>query len=254
MRTMIHVIFNDCKRAFISWRFIIAVLLIGVGVYICSMQFGGSSIESLLSNSTGHEDWAALSIIAVTLPFSGAFFEDWNSGNLKLQVIRQKKEVYIFSKFFVCAFSGGMVAVLGRSLLMFIGFINGKSFSMQDYLPDSSVFWRDYFFENNYMFTFWLMIFFSCFLAGSIYAVIGLIISAFITNPFVAYFVPYIFFMIELLLPEKLGHVIISYIEAGYSVYGTVIDNILYDCGVVFIYMAVLLEVYSYGVKRRLNS
>lgn len=88
----------DLKRAIISWKFLIGLLVEIVILYI-------SGFDSALFR-------VCVPVLA-SLPYSTAWMDDYKSGFIKAYIPRTGKRVYILGKISACGLSGGILELLG---------------------------------------------------------------------------------------------------------------------------------------------
>lgn len=228
------------------------VILLGSFYFLFLHQGIQPALTILLEQSMYNNDFAVLNVIAATIPFAGAFYQDWHSGNFQLQIVRSGKNKYGISKIVVCSLSGGMVSVLGRIILLFYGYFNGYPIFPEGYSIEGDVFWRDYFLEDGQIILFFMAAFLSCFMVGAVWAMMGLCLSVYISNPFVIYFLPYVLLLLEKILPKEIPQwMFLSWVWIGWSVTKGLINNLIYTITLPMFYLMVLATLFIIGVKRR---
>lgn len=92
---------TDLRRAVLSWRFLLAVLL----EFLVLWTQGGDSVLHKMCVP-----------VLCALPYAGAWLDEYKSGFVKLALVRSSRRGYILGKFLACGISGGGGEVLGAWL------------------------------------------------------------------------------------------------------------------------------------------
>ena len=97
----------DLKRAFFSKKFLVGVLL---------------QTFALCPAGTDSDLFQISVPVLCTLPYASAWLSDYESGFLKLYLMRTERAYYIIGKILACGVSGGSVTALGGVLyVLFVG-------------------------------------------------------------------------------------------------------------------------------------
>lgn len=165
-----HLFQTECKRVFLSRRFLFAFLVSMAVVLVhlflvvqtyysirpFSDQYHGFLTGNAFSNSltmyTSAERWERYYYLAIpllcTIPFGTSLFEDINSGYINHLLVTHKKSDFLRTRYLVTFISGGMVAVL-PVVLDFI--LTACFFPLSKPYPGyTHVVWPDGFLANVY--------------------------------------------------------------------------------------------------------
>lgn len=187
----------DIKRAFCSIGFLISVIGIWLVYYVGARSeiSYASDVLLLFKYSTGASGFNKIIILFCALPYTTSFCVDWNSKYIRSISIRMgSKKNYAICKIIACALSSGIAVALG--LILFIVPLtfkiplvsttggNFEAFATQTLGGELLV-------KGHYVMYFAIYIYLA-FLSGAFWSLVGLWISAYIPNKFVALFMPFI--------------------------------------------------------------
>lgn len=194
---------NDLKRRVISPSFWIMVFL-AAAAYI------GSSIEELkfawnsrtadvlyfwdMAHNIGY--FTSISLLCCTAINCTSFLNDYHSFYYRSAALRSGKRSYALSKYLLCVVTGGLTLAFGLVLVFLIlmirfPFISENSGALDSYLRSMHHFGRGILERGNY-FGFAAAYAFLAFLFGAVWSAVGVCVSAFITDRYVASFSPYV--------------------------------------------------------------
>lgn len=117
------IVATDMRRAFVSTRFIISILLVA-----CVRLFSGGNIrimEDVVQTYVYGNDLDELVFILCGIPFINGFIEDWNGRSFLPFVSRCGICKYAMSKFFVAIISAVVCSFLGNALYVAVMMYNG---------------------------------------------------------------------------------------------------------------------------------
>ncbi len=196
MRNFMNMLNTDIYKAIKSWRFL-AGIIGTVFVYLLiikpEIRFGSDVLYLYRISVEFTGVYHLMFILMCTIPYSTSFCMDFNSNNIKYSVVRSSVSSYSLSKVLSCAIAGGLAIALGTLI-----FILGASFFRP--LVDSTKEISDAYLattggellsQGKYILYFSIYICLS-FFKGFLWSVVGLLISAYIPNIFVALSSPFI--------------------------------------------------------------
>ena len=162
---MKSIIKTDFSRAFINWKFPLAILLMFLVWDLNSKRFGlREDVLFYFINVWGRSITYLMAILISTIPFLSAHIEEKENHILRYAILRTGVWKYVCSKLIVCFISAFSVCVLGTAL-----FLIKQSF----YVPFLA--------ENSGM------------LCGSM-GVLTMAFSAYIDNSFEIYVIPFLLY------------------------------------------------------------
>ena len=198
---------SNLKRAILSKRFVIAVILLALFEYMDvfrmiyeNMRYqlydsgGGYTLVDLLL-STGNTMFWGMSITVALLPYSCSFVEDENNNSITYMSIRSDKCLYSIATVMACGISAFICTIMGKSLFLAVSSMTCEpcnQYTLEVY--------------GNYITSlsngdYWGFIIGNVILSGlkgSFFALIGLLISSFVKNKMVIFATPvltYFFFI-----------------------------------------------------------
>lgn len=196
-------VLGDLKRAILGRSFLIAfigmVLCLCIGAFSDALTtFRMESVQvmygyhrELLLKALGSDIILFAVPILAAIPYTTAFTDDVRSGYLKPYLTRTSVIRYILGKGIGAAVSGGLalvlgiLAALGLFFLVFSPFEVYGEYAVQSLIPDI------------------VLRLFLFFLAGALWASVGLLASSLTQNVYLAYAAPFIFYYVLIILQER---------------------------------------------------
>lgn len=195
-----------------------------------------------------------LLILLAALPFAAGFCNDWCCQYIRPVVVRSGVKKYALSKVLVCALSAFLVILIGMSLFfVIVGFLLPVAHPnpINEPVPPYGVF-----LEGPAPFLYLLCVCSLFALSASLWAVIGLAVSARLPNKFVAICTPliasYVLPELTLYLPSPCN---LYFLARGRNILhqGAVV-SFLYCAGVFLALIAVAGYLFYWTVKRRMRN
>ncbi len=257
---MLRMLKVDFYRAITNFKFYLAIVGVIVVCYVSTYRYLG--IESELYVDVYYAlgmliDLSMLKKLIVffsALPVVMCFCEEWKNRYTRSAVLRCGKEAYVGAKNFTCILISFLTTAIGISLFLIIyrvfWGVEGSASSYREYPPYGTLIDR-----NGFLYLFIIISIFS--LAMSVWTMVGLVISAYVPNPFVALCTPFITsYLIQemgsMFLPPYLDMYALT--NGSDVIQGSPLETYLYTMGV-FLCMLILLG-YWFGkiVKGRIGD
>lgn len=196
MRNFMNMFNTDLYKAIKSWRFLAGVLgTVFVYLLIIKPEIGfGADVLYLYRISVEFIGvYHLMFILMCTIPYSTSFCMDFNSKNIKYSVVRSSVSSYSWSKVLSCAIAGGLTIALGTLVFIlcasfFRPLVDSTKGISEAYLATTG---GELLSQGKYILYFSIYIGLS-FFKGFVWSVVGLLISAYIPNIFVALSSPFI--------------------------------------------------------------
>lgn len=195
--------------------------------------------------------------ILAVLPATTLFCDDYNSGYIKPILSRIEKKRYIKETVFCSTIAGGLAVFVPTFLTDFLMVICFKPNTLENNLGyqtflDEGIFANIQFIWGGLLVVFLLLLL--SFLFGAVWSNIGLCISAFIPNKYVALATPFaLYFSLHLIL-YKTGSLLLFSPVNMLTAFSDFLPCLPYP----FIYQGILLTaatcIFWWGVKRRLKD
>lgn len=196
---------QECKRAFISYRMLIAtiasigVVFLSIFGYFLSLDSPAMSLTYIFFSSYSYGTTTFLPLLfplICSLPFTTSLIEDRKSGIHNYFLYRFSPIRYITIKLCINGLAGAIAVIIGPVVLMLtlisIRLINGTQWFLADSI--SSI---DYFhtlqIESPYSMMLLVIVF--IFIASLLFSTIGLAISTIIKNVYITWLFPFILFI-----------------------------------------------------------
>lgn len=196
MRNFMNMLNTDIYKAIKSWRFLAGVLgtvLVYLMVIKPEIKFGTDVLYYYRMSVQFIGVYHLMFILMCTIPYSTSFCMDFNSKNIKYSVVRSSVSSYSWSKVLSCAIAGGLAVALGTIIFIlcasfFRPLVDSTRGISESYLATTG---GELLSEGKYILYFSIYICLS-FFKGFLWSVVGLLISAYIPNIFVALSSPFI--------------------------------------------------------------
>lgn len=251
------IFFIDLKQKVITVKFLLASFLMAGGCYLGTAGYGMDSCFNLLVKTLPAMcDFAVFDLIATAFVASGSFCQDYCSGIFPLKLLREGSNRYIFSQIASCIFSSGLITILARLWFLGLLLLTGHSLSLSQFELENNLYPNIFYYhrcmEQGDVLGAFLIVMFSAFLLNSICALAGLAFSSWFPNPYVAWFIPYIFLLMYKIVFYRLKQEYrIDFIGQAGSISGSVSINIIYAVSIAMLHGIVLVLIFYHGVKRR---
>lgn len=250
---------NDLKRRVISPSFWIMTLL-AAAAYIASsieeLKFAWNSRTADvlyffdMAHNIGY--FSSISLLCCTAINCTSFLNDYHSFYYRSAALRSGKRNYALSKYLSCVVTGGLTLAIGLVLVFLIlmirfPFISETSGALDSWLH-SGYFGREILADGN-NFGFAAVCAFLAFLFGAVWSAVGVCVSAFITDRYVASFSPYVIWYVTCrLLVGKFRTEVIF--RGNYNAGGTA-GSLLFAVGYLGAVIAVLGIIFCIKACRR---
>ncbi len=182
----------ECKKMISQKSLYVCALLFAV-IYLISLPDVDFTVIDMLEGVIWGGSFRHLGTICMVLPYGLSFYKEKSSGNLPLILQRSGKKKYCIAKTIACFLSGGFVATIGLLIyLLFLYFVLGvplqmnSGYAQSPYLAASLL-------HAGKITKYFLLRFLTHFLYGGTTAILGVLGSMLLSNPFVASICPYLF-------------------------------------------------------------
>lgn len=256
---IISILFIDVKQKLITRNFLFASLLMAGGSYLGTVGYGmDSCFDLFVTTLPAMSDFAVFNLTITAFIASRSFCQDYHSGVFSFKLLREGIHRYTFSQTTSCILSSVMITILARIWFLVLLLLNGHPLSLTKFELENNlspnVFYYDRCMEQGNILGAFLVVIFSAFLLNSICALAGLAFSSWFMNPYVAWFVPYIFLlMYKILFYHVKQEYRLDFIGQAGSVSHNVFINIIYAASIATLHGLVLILIFYYGIKRRVN-
>ncbi len=217
----------ELKRYIISPIFAVAVLAalaIMVHPIFESLKSIFTIPQSYLYYISGIHTFGSFDLFAPVIaaaPCSAAFYNDFGSGYCKFILPRTSRIKYLLSKIFTCGITGGLAIFIPNFILYIYLFAFGKPHSSDMNILQGSILGA-FEYTNNGLNVMIILLFLS-FLFGFAWSLIGLTVSAFIPNKYVALVAPFmIYFALSTMLSLTDESLVFSPINMLYPNYSQI--------------------------------
>lgn len=197
MKHFFQVFRVDMKRAVLSWGFLLGVVLTLAGLYFSAnrdLRYN-SDVLGVFIYVFRYNNGQSMMVLAATFAFSAGFCWDYNSKMIYPFLIRSNPKTYSMAKVVSCALAGGLCVTLGAAL--FLGICRWVSAGWlptdMEYLAVShggSPFGHGLLEGRIFPFFAWNL--YVIFLSSAFWAVLGLCVSSYMPNKYIAYCAPFI--------------------------------------------------------------
>lgn len=249
---------QEIHRIIYNWKVYVCFVVYFLVIFISTKGAGSIFFElknayqsmlqiNLISN------FSKLLVLVASVPFATSYYEDIQNGYINYIVSRSGTGVYIFTKVTVCAISSFLVSFVGLAMYSLLCcIISGHGVSVR-WIPEGAKFYDVASGSMPWMVVFIMCFFFS--IVSCVYAVMGMTLSAFLPNKFVAVtgtlFMNILVEEINYYLPEFLS---LYFIRNCNTAYGQ--DTKIIVIGSVMVVLGYIILsglVFSRYVKRRIS-
>lgn len=248
---------TDFYRAFLSSGFVIGIFSAVAIFYFGSVGMIShiTSAVAAFNNTFKYNNISKLLILSATFPYAASFCIDWQTRFAFSIMIRSGKTAYALSKCIAAAVTGGLAVAIGAAV--FIGYV---CVTQPGILPEAIAIEMEF---SNEAFgdllvkgeaaLFFLSYLYIIFLQAVFFSSLGLMISAYMPNRYVAYISPFaLSFMLNQIanvfdLPIWLDPVKL----ATARVLGTTASTILWMATATFLSLTVICDILFIGTAKR---
>lgn len=217
--------------------------------------FGRESVSQDIESFLGLAQYRNCLILLGALPFAANFADEWNSGIVKECIARKGVKRYALCNLLFCWFTAVIAVFLGMWIFMCIDSLF-VPWSYINHNPPYCIF-EEYLFNGQGQ----IYLFFSTALFASscaAWAVMGMLVSVFFTNKYVALSMPliacYFIQRINMMAPNwvNLHHISLSYFP--YKYFNSSFLGFLYCVGVYAAIAAVCGLIFYFVLKRKVQN
>lgn len=204
----------EFKRSIFSINTVIAFFLCFICIFIAgsdqSMDFymtNKNAVTFFLLQVDGSRNILILfTPLIVAIPYSSSYALDKKNNFLSNIYIRMDRRKFLFIRAFVNAIVGSSIVAFSLMITLLTSFVVFFKYSIN--LPSGYNIRKSRIFSNVYNFhpiEYALLVIFLFFIAGLIFSTIGLAISSFIVNEYLAIIFPFIFSIVEAIIAAAVG-------------------------------------------------
>lgn len=254
---------SDFKRCFTSPWFFISVIGIIISYFLgdwgdLKYNLATQDVLSFMDISSHIGYFSELTILLSALPYAMSFSEDWNSQFIKSLIIRGGVFKYAVSKIITCIVSAITAILLGTSMLIVIlatriPLVSTISTNYKTFTEGTFGFLLV---SGNHIMYFVIQIFFVAIIC-SVFALVGLVVTTYLPNKFLAITVPIISYFTFLQVGIALGlpaFLKVDKIMKGQFILGEPYMNILYVLALGLIMYIIASYIFYRMVKRNVEE
>ncbi len=195
---------TDLKRQLFSSSFAIMIIIVALSYLVSiidEMKYAwnskGSDVLYFWDIAQNIGYFTSISILCCTAINCTSFLNDYHSNYYRSCVMRSGKLNYTLSKYLSCVVTGGLILALGLDLFLMIlrikfPIISEESSYLEMYVRSSDrIFTGKLLYDGNYIGFFGVYTLLA-FLFGALWSAVGICLSAFLTDKYVASFSPYV--------------------------------------------------------------
>ncbi|MGN0327969.1 MAG: hypothetical protein ACI4D4_03200 [Lachnospira sp.] len=254
----IGLLYQELIKLLCNWKIYVCIIIYVSVAHMASKSAGDNVLNigtayTFITVINGYSNFNKLLVLVASLPFASSYYEDIQNGYINYIVSRSGTGVYIFTKVTVCAISSFLVSFAGLTMYSLLCcIISGHGVSVR-WIPEGG---KYYDVASGSMP--WMIVFILCFLfsiVSCVYAVMGMTLSAFLPNKFVAVtgtlFMNILVEEVNKKLPEFIN---LFSIQLGNTAYGQ--DTKIIVIGSVMVVLGYIILsglVFSRYVKRRIS-
>lgn len=204
MRTFLKAVLTDIRCSLSSPSFVIMAVISALSYLLSSLDelryswdFSGADVLYFWNIAQNIGYFTSASVLCCTAINCTTFLNDYHSNYHRNCVLRSGKLNYTLSKYLSCVVTGGLT--LASGLVVFILILRAKfpliaknSSYLEQYIRFSDTMFTGKILEGGHYIGFFAAQTLLAFLFGALWSAVGICISAFITDKYVASFSPYI--------------------------------------------------------------
>lgn len=195
---------STIRQAILSKAFLITVLAVAAMMIVSSLEVSIKLLTTqgplpygahttLLATALKSDTITMTLPILCTLPFAGAFVDDYNSGFIRMYISRIDTKSYIISKAIGCVIAGGLCIVLGM--------LASHLISTVVFLPLEAVPGKGETISAFYVDTLYSMI--MLFISGGFWSLVGMTIASYSESKYMAYASSFVIYYILIIIKER---------------------------------------------------
>ena len=204
MISFIKALSTDLKRRIFASSFAIMTVIAALSYLLSSIDemkfawdYSGADVLYFWDIAQNIGYFTSLSILCCTALNCTSFLNDYHSDYYRNCVLRSGKLNYTLSKYLSCVITGGLTLALGLVLFILIlrikfPLIAENSSYLELYIRSSDSIFTGNFLRDGHYVEFFAVYTLLAFLFGALWSAVGICMSAFITDKYVATFSPYI--------------------------------------------------------------
>lgn len=242
----------------LTWQHIFNLIIYNLSIGPVTLKEMGAIYLDDIYGSHALSGFDLFAPILAVLPATTLFCEDYNSGYIKSILNRVEKKRYIQEIAICSSVSGGFAVFLPSLITSIFYIVNGKPNTPENaginYFTvfDETVYSKLQFVWGGLLMVILLLVL--AFLFGAVWSNVGLCISAFIPNRYIALAAPFALYFVTHLIFYRIGFLLVLSPVNMLMPATTFIPNISYP----FIYQAVLFVVvvliFDRSIRGRLND
>lgn len=204
MTVFLNAFFAEVRQRFFSPSFVVMTIIAALSYLVSSIDemkyaWNGKGVDVLyfwdMAQNIGY--FTSLSILCCTALNCTSFLNDFNSNYYRSCVLRSGKLNYTLSKYLSCVITGGLTLALGLIIFILIlrvglPLIAEDSSYLEMYVRSSDSIFTGELLKSGHYIGFFAVYALLAFLFGALWSAVGICLSAFITDKYVASFSPYI--------------------------------------------------------------
>lgn len=204
MTSFLKAFLTDIRCRIFSSSFAIMMIIAALSYLLSSIDemkyawdYSGADVLYFWNIAQNIGYFTSISILCCTAINCTAFLNDYHSNFYRNCVLRSGKLSYTLSKFLSCVVIGGLTLALGLVIFILIlrikfPLIAENSSYLEQYIRSSDSMFTGKILESRHYIGFFVVQTLLAFLFGALWSAVGICISAFITDKYVASFSPYI--------------------------------------------------------------
>lgn len=196
MRNVTSLLKSELYRGFFSSGFIVGIIATILIFFFGSVGMISKNVSAVaaFNNTLKYNNISQLLILSSTFAYAASFCTDWQNRFYFPLIIRSQKAAYIVSKCIAAAVLGGLSVVIGAAF--FIGYV---CITQPDILPEAIEIELEFSYQafgdllvKKNAAGFFLSYLYILFLQAAFFSSLGLTVSAYLPNRYVAYASPFI--------------------------------------------------------------
>lgn len=243
----------NLSQIFSSYIFYLSIILVAVVCYISTKQYMGPdidivyTIELLISLSM----FKKLLLVLASIPFVASFCSEWNDGYIGNVVLRCGVKKYSRAKIWSCTLASFLTMFFGLTLYIVI---LSFSYPLYNSMINNNTLYSKLLSSSSLVYLYVYVTIFS--LAISFWSVLGMVVSVYIPNKFVALSSPIIFsYLIEELtvrFPKFINIYNLSRGDVNFN--NSMIISFVYNIGILIFLITLLSFLFRKIVGRRVSN
>lgn len=268
--SLLRTVKSDMYRVLYSWRFYVALILpfifyIASGIGEINASWNNQHPPDVLHFSTfllGVGSFSIMLVLAACFPFAQAYCDDVKNQYIRFMLPRCRVNNYCASKITIGALSGGVAASVGYCLFLVVlathfPLVNEDGGMVRSFIMASDLNYGGELLEAGRHLMFFGTMVYASFLFGAFWGAVGITVSGFIPNPFVAMFSPFLLNQVSVVLIVRgvFGGFILhptTILNGAFNIAGPLV-SMLYATAYISALIGLCLLIFRICVKRRLH-